>query len=165
MQRAGIAVHKWSGAKRAIPGLRAALEAHMARNKGSALAVGGTWAGPKNLFDDPAFDGLAGFIRSVVPGEPERIDAWGVMHMPGDSLAMHDHAKAVGGGDNVLAGVFWLDNGEENDAFIYGDDMAELMQVAGALVVFDAKMMHGTKPATARRMSIAFNVPAANGAA
>lgn len=154
---------EWSGAARARARLMAAFEAHRAQHRGSSLGAGGSWAGPKTLFDD--FErqtrSLRDWIMSLLPGDQAwRISAWGVLHLPGDALIEHDHVRSHRGGKNVWAGVYWLSGGVAADAFCWrsGGDVGRTAPVVGSAVVFPADMPHWTEAATEERRAIAFNV-------
>lgn len=154
---------KWPGAVRARNKLMAAFEAHRAEHRGSALGAGGSWAGPKTLFDDFEKEtrSLRGWLLSLLPGDQSwRISAWGVLHMPGDALAEHDHVRSHLGGENVWAGVYWLAGGAKADAFCWrsGGEVGRLAPAAGSAVVFTADVPHWTEAATGERRAIAFNV-------
>ncbi|MDJ0631089.1 MAG: hypothetical protein QNJ44_22720 [Rhodobacter sp.] len=160
-----LKLHRWRRARKAFKGLERAFEAHRASHLGGTLAVGGSWAGPKTLFDDcpePTI-GLRKWLATLLPAGSWTIDAWGVLHQVGDRLTPHDHVKSHRGGNNLWAGVYWLDPAGDGDLFCYrmAADLVEVAPVAGAALLFPADLVHSTTPATQARRAIAFNVQAA----
>lgn len=148
-----LKTHKFKDALRHRSAIVAAIGRQKAASPSSKLGIGGSWAGPKTLFADPDTAPLAEWLQSIIPGNPEQIDAWGVEHAIGDSLAPHDHIKAGPNAINAWAGVYFIQSG---GLFCYGQ--TDHKPKAGTALIFAADMIHWTQPATQARTSIAFNV-------
>lgn len=151
-----ISKHQWKHAKDHRAALMGAIADSKAANPGCRLGVGGTWAGPKTLFDDERTSDLAAWISETI-GLTD-ISAWGVEHAEGDNLAPHDHIKSHKGGTNQIAGVYFLQSGGKGDAFCR--EGQDIKPKAGMLLTFPADLRHWTAPATKSRLSIAFNARA-----
>ena len=66
--------------------IRAAVWASRNATPHSQLGVGGSWAGPKTLFEDRRTHQLRDWIKSNLTEDIEHIDAWGTMMQAGDKF-------------------------------------------------------------------------------
>ena len=126
------------------------------------LAVSTGWSGPKTLFDDARTHALVRYLVLLLPKYTAFvISGWGNIMRQGDTVARHDHARSHLGGDNILAGCYYL-AACKGAARLTAHSLPEHVVIPehGKLLLFDAALEHSVERhdvATAR-ISIAFNV-------
>ena len=147
--------------QRLNPVLLEAIRAAKLESPRSFLGVGGSWASPKTLHEDPRLLELLEFIRAALVGFVGYVDCWAVELRPGDEIKPHDHVRSHRGGSNTWAGVYYVSVAFSETSElrfqkgIKGFDTRLIMP--GVLYTWPADLQHWTTPSSAPRTAIAFS--------
>lgn len=162
-------VARWQEHLKHESAILTAIEDQRRADPHAKLGVGTGWSGPKTLFEDPRCEALRAWILETVETHLPfvfEVHGWGNVMEFGDRCARHDHRWSHLGGENSLAGVFFLraPAGAARLLVEHGESeplpLSIIEPLNGRAVIFLAATPHFVErhEISEQRVSVAFNM-------